>query len=732
MKGKIRISYAWCIAWILIVVLVMGTALCLFPLPLVKAEIGKQTITINSMKGAGSPTGYVGKTYASGETWANLISATTGSSSSNSWIEQESYSYSSTDKWKTQMRGCIAWNLVDSGLESLEGVSSVIVKIKFSHINYTFTNGNEPTFSLFLFSGTPENGWKGAIHNNDYNNLRPITRISSEIQGRTEYPEQTIITFPIWEDFWDDIFDFDNQCVYMAWGECTYDWTGIPPTWQNSKIWEGYWYCDATHTPQLIIEGLKETPDRTTCCGENAAVDEETTGFEKTDNITWGSLRCAYADESMCFTVAGDSGAALKLELRDSNGVLLASHTDSIRVDGYYHYSVDLPDSTEGIIRLNETNSAVSSKWGYISPSVSGNQPPNSIMSYDTGYPQYSYDFNKYCVKAGNIMKIHWLCTLEAGELSDASLRLWYLGDNTTVVYNQTLQYMLDNYYLNGNEDNDVMAAWRYAIFTMDDTGSGWNSYDGLVLNINRAYGWDTQGFYQPVVMDDTIGEELTETHSAYWYLSNCPVDGLLCRLDKSDYNSGADMEISFHAGDASKVKTDLNFLRVYILKSNGESLKALDRVVSSEETVINTTAPIAQGNYTARFTLQKADKTYVYAKDVNFTVAGGVEGEEEEEGAAKIGVDVLKDKLDSLLKQYNLDNPMGHWIVAVLAMFLLFVAFYKSKILRVVAPLCILAIMIVGNWLDIWIVALLGFGAGLTIWGIFRRGMSGSKGGEE
>lgn len=86
---------------------------------------------------------------------------------------------------------------------------------------------------------------------------------------------------------------------------------------------------------------------------------------------------------------------------------------------------------------------------------------------------------------------------------------------------------------------------------------------------------------------------------------------------------------------------------------------------------------------------------------------------------------------LDSLLALWGMDNDAGHWLIILAAMIITFVIAVRSEVLRVVLPLMCFGAGIAIGWLDLWLVSLLAFGAGLTLYSILRGKIQG-KGAKE
>ena len=125
-------------------------------------------------------------------------------------------------------------------------------------------------------------------------------------------------------------------------------------------------------------------------------------------------------------------------------------------------------------------------------------------------------------------------------------------------------------------------------------------------------------------------------------------------------------------------------------------------------------------GDYEMRFTFS-GDGSWSYIHDVPFTVEGGADLK-----PAGGLIDIIK----NWIVDFGLDNPAGYWLITLIGMVLLFLIAYKSSVIRVALPLVFLGGMMIWEFIDMWLIILLALGAGLTLFGIFRKKTHG--GGEE
>jgi hypothetical protein len=95
------------------------------------------------------------------------------------------------------------------------------------------------------------------------------------------------------------------------------------------------------------------------------------------------------------------------------------------------------------------------------------------------------------------------------------------------------------------------------------------------------------------------------------------------------------------------------------------------------------------------------------------FILSGG--GGSGDSGGAAAASGIWGGITDSL-SSVGLGNPMGRMMVVLAGMVVAAVVCGKNKTMRVVAPLGVLGIGIIGNWVPLWIVVVLAVGVGFAI----------------
>ncbi len=706
--------------YILMIILLMASALGILfnagSTP-ARAEIGQITVYPDITENA---TGVLDYQDINGEHWGDIKSEQYATSVSTTWVKSEIYCAEEPTEYMSIERSVICWDLGSANITSLDDISSVTVRLRYFSRQNTF-GGISPSVSLYRVTKPLHNGYGGNLSIYDYNNLVTNDRVSSQVFGYNEQATVTWVEFPIYQENIGDVLWVDNGYAYVALADVNYDENGNQPNWGSHHIVNMVFDGTGASHPILEIVKLGELPEIEIKTHDNDPIDITITGAEVADNITWSSPRAAYANEGMEFIVAGDSGAPVHLQLKDKNNSVLAEHTDSIRTNGFYYYQLDIPDATEGFVFMIETNFNIRSEWGYVSPAYDSSMASPYTYAGTTEYPQYDNAFSEYVVRAGDYLVYHWKTPLSVAELDDASFRIWYLNDSANELFNYTLADLNDIYFKCWSE-NDFLACLRFVVIALDTGGTGWSNYDGMAILLGLHYDWSTEGYYTVSIYEDGVGEYAVP-HSAFWYLNDVNQDGVFTSLDNSQYNAGQDITATLSAGDASKVRTELNLLTVQIFDAEENIVLSGDKPVVSRDTEVSLSAPMLNGDYTARFTLHKAGKSYEYVHDVGFTVKGGEGG-----GGGGGGTDGIIGSIGSWLERYGLDNAGGHWLALIIGMLALFALCYKSELMRVIFPLCLFATAIIFGWIDMWFVILLAFGAGIFIWSALRKKLAGGS----
>lgn len=482
--------------------------------------------------------------------------------------------------------------------------------------------------------------------------------------------------------------------------------------------------------PKISITYLAPPAERITAI--DIPENEATTTSLPTGNITdvsWITPRSAYADEAIGFDISGDAGTPIDCSLKDKDGNALFETTDSVRTNGHYYFTASVETDTSNFARCVVTQSSTTvitnSYWGYIAPSPGATMEINTTSCYDTDLTHYDYEISTFVLSPQELMKVHWYTNIDgSSELADYDLEIHHQGYSTDAIFSENLSYLKDNYWLNTDNNSDVLHI-RFMLFCMDGSVSGFNDYDGMIYSLNQTMSGDTYGFYVPTVLDGDTSEELTTPYDAYWYVPK-PSDAVLMSMVHTEYPDGGYPSVDISSGALGGVLSDLNLVELKVIPNIGDTATvADDSLYTTPQRIESEYEYVTSGNYVLRVELHQGQCSFRYIRDMSFIV-----GETEDEpGTGEQVIKNFQDWIEEFLYRFGLNNDMGHWIVIIFAMACLFLATYKSPVIRVVLPLMVLGVAIVAKWLDIWIIVLLAMGAGLTIWGILRRRMSGGGG---
>lgn len=514
----------------------------------------------------------------------------------------------------------------------------------------------------------------------------------------------------------------ENDMVYF-YVATTKHMTNSQPAWSYGPYYMNIQCDDYTdeNKPKMVISYVADADARTTTVPANGALD---TGGDSVTSIEWGSPRCAYSDEDIYFKVIGDGGSAIEIELIDINGEVLNSCLDEIRVDDNYDWTAKVAGSFSGFVKAVERNYEVSSEWGYIALSPDSSEQTLWTYTRYTEHPQYEVVFADYIVQDETLAVVHWKTNIDgATELADFDFELWHKGmtDEGYIVYSEALSDIADNYYGHVDTDNDAMCHWRYMLFSMN-AGSGFDDMDGLIYDLDISLAEVSEGFYQPVIYETGVAE-LTETHSSVWYL---PVGdtGVYYTLDKAQYAKSGRMVLTLYSSVASHVRENFRDITIEIMDEGGSVYSSYGVYLDVVNEVKEMTAPVADGNYIVRVELTGQDVSWSYIKDLSFTVGSGGSAAID---AAEEGRQLLA-KMEGSLDNVGMNNSVGHWVVMLLFMLLVFYVARKSETMRVVLPLLVFGLAMVMGWVEQWIAILLIIVAGAVIAGITRKALGGGR----
>lgn len=505
-------------------------------------------------------------------------------------------------------------------------------------------------------------------------------------------------------------------------------------TLHSSKKDFRYLYC-ANHTyatGEYTYDGwggylsISQVSNRNAVIDENDDVDTVTDGTEEVNAVDWITPRCAYADEDIGFLVTGDSGAEIDMKLYDGNGVEIDVVADSVRVDGYYRWTVEVPPSQKGFIRAYENNSGIYSDWGYCMPEPEEDQVANSVQALNADYPQWFEPWYKYRAIGNTVMVYHYKVAVSTSDFSEYSFRLWHLGDSGSEVYNETLADICDDYFCN-DADNDSMAQWRYMLFSFNGGDLGLNDRDGLIQDLEIEYSYSTSGFYQGLVYEDGVAG-LTDTKTCYWY-NKYNNDGITWQINSANLGIGNELTITLDTGDYSHILTELSTVDVELYIGDEDNIGTLlytydDEILTDNMHVFDLELPSWVDDYYIKLTMHGSSSyNHVMAIPISVTSSGG-------DGSAFSEWFDLLGKFDESMGNFGLGGSAGHIFLMCIGMVGSFIIFHKSRLMRIIIPVSIFALSMAMGWVPVWMFVLIAMGAGLLVTLGITKVITGNRGG--
>ena len=646
-------------------------------------------------------------------TWDNAVNSNIGRV-----YATEGYTNGIFAGWDCQTLGSTKFILYEaifgfdvSGIPEGSEIVSSVIKLRSK------AKKNEGGWEMYMsiYKGTP--GLDHSIDGEDWDNAYDAG--AKRIGSIESYDDIAIEEYHSWDilslnDGLDYISSPDENGYVWVYFASTNHMLNYSPGFQvgfdlRVEFYLTSWGVDHRPILEITYQGAAETRQ------ENIEIPTNTSkgSHEESDEVTsisWITPRTAYSDETIGLDVEGDIGAYVEIELRDEAGIVLDSLSDEVRDNGHYYWSAEVGNNVKGFVRAFEKTDSIYSKWGYAYP-MSGSQALNTTMCVDTDVPHNTRSFSDFMVKGGDLMVVHWKTNIDGDtELADHKVDIYHNGYYSDSIYSELLSGLQSSYFecTDGNKD---LLHWRYMLFVMDGSGAGFDDYDGLVIDLEQPMGGSTYGFYVPTIYKVSESAELTIAKDAYWYIPKVG-DGVAESMVSSSVEGGGKPAVNIRVGDLCEVLGSLNKVLLTIVTPDDDLFNAgADTLEQNSQEFESNVALSEEGDYLLRVELYQGHTSFRYTKDLSFKVGegGGIT-----EGA---GEDILH-----VLDLFGLDNTVGHWIVLLVLMVGGFILCRKSQILRVVVPLVVLAIAIVMNWIDTWIIVLLALGAGVTIFSLLRK----------
>lgn len=653
--------------------------------------------------------------------------------------------YSSLDQWDDMHNGSATWedtNFLVGWQEYLPGgdewqVNNGLVGFNAPYYIGTYDSGYVYIYIssiqytvpwdavLALYMGTLDN--TPTVTNADWDNAydQGSVRIS-DYRRMQDYAADEFIKFRLLDiPETEPYLEGDAHGVVWFWVLTTNYSINIEPPQSGNETWsksEQYYHetVDGNRPKLEIFYQSEENSRDSEPVGPNAGltISENTTGI--TDNITWQSTRCAYADEDLQFIVEGTPGTPIALKLLKRDSTELNSVTTWIQDDGIYYWSPDMPSDTDSFVIVYDMNSGVSSSYGYVSPSPDESQDKLSVMAVDTLNNHSVKEMSYFITNVSDRMAFHWRTNIDGDtELANYDINIYKNGDYGQPVYTLSFQSLADDYF-SVSANNTSQLHWRYALFTMDGE-SGFNDFEGLIIDLNQEPSYTNRGFYTLAITDNGTDNAITSPKDAYWYIGK-ESDGVV--LSTRDMTDTVYMDII--VGDPCKVKDDLSGVEAYLILPDGSLTWEHIGSVSATSSYLNLESyPHGTGDWYAHIEFSGANTDFVYIRDILLNFVSQEEPTVIPPGGG------IKERAEEQMTDWGLDNTAGRWTIIVVAMLLFFGIFYRSELMRVMMPLLILALGIIYEWTDIWLIVLLALGAGLTLFGLLRKKVAGGGGGQ-
>lgn len=703
-------------------------------IPLLPAGI--VTMPVNATVGYTSVniTGYSWDVYqgaaTTGEIWPLLFNATNADGISDAaGFAANIFSGTWVDKYYRAGRGIIRFDL-----SSIPAGASVVSAKIWTNIIASPAGGVWPDDYIGFYRISIA----GAVPLvSEWNNGKAVKNSIAGIKKFTSLPTSyTWISWPIFKSDLSYILTPQSGTYSWACFMSGYDLFDVPITWQswkNQTVGTG-----AQSQCKLEVKYATPAASRTMNVLANAAdFTGVLLGTENVTAISWLTPRAAFADDinGMGWRFEGDPGAAFSYSVSSDKGELIVSGNNTIKSNGYYYLYSTVPVTWEGWLRSKSTDLQLNtcySVWGRCETPPNINQRLLTVSALDTEYPQYDYDFSRYMIYKNGIGYLYWKTNLETADMANYHIKLMAGGDQLNATsWNATMQYLNEYYFLTKDTNNYDMAHWRYLAFTPYISTTGFNTYDGFIINAGQDYSLTQTGFWQGAIRLNTDNSTLTYTDSAYFYLNDI-AQGVSITFDGYKVAPSSEIQATINIGAHSQISTRLKYLQITLFNDLGEVAGSGTGFVSIGANKVTFSAPLIVGSYQARFEFY--DDTlvpdYRYIKDVAFTVvAAGATGAIVP-GEVPGGTGFLA-WLNSLLDSKGMNNTAGHWIIVILLCVLVaaIIGVYgKMPLVATVIDILIFGLAIYIKWIDTWIIALLAIAAGFTIYRMFKKNTGESK----
>ena len=505
--------------------------------------------------------------------------------------------------------------------------------------------------------------------------------------------------------------EIHNDGYTVMWARSVVEAISYEPSWIDVAC-ASYISVDTSYgggeEPQLVVEYVTPISPRVV-----TAVDNEAPGGAGDDltDIIWLTPRCAFDDEEVKVQVNGEAGCPFILKATNGSQVI-DTVTDAIKSDGKFQYKFNLAGYAGKFrIEAKETTTGhtdtIVSTWGWSEQFVDAGSCKTWAKYLEEESASWRRAEKDYRIASETeVLKFYWLSNMLEAEIPDCELDIRQAGATQQSVYNSTLADLLDDYYECEESDNDNLVSSRYILASMGDVA---DDLDGLIIDLDIALVNSAKGIYYANISQ--LEEYKLEAISGYLYMGIGELKITEEYIGFGDYNVQIvnDINIGFQA----------NLSEITVEVKEGDQVRQTTLEVLDSSNKVVTSHWLGEGDWSLLLTLGESGENFEYKRLWDATQGPG--GEEGGGGGGGLpgGVDDIWDWLT---------EGVGRWVLLILCISLEALIFHKHKEVVVILACCLLAVWIVLEWVDLWLVVLLALGAGLSVWAMLRRKTQGGN----
>ena len=497
----------------------------------------------------------------------------------------------------------------------------------------------------------------------------------------------------------------------VMWARSVAEAIGYEPSWAGSNA-ASYIKVDTAYgggyEPELVVEYTTGNSSRTVATNTNAG--EGGSGNDLTE-INWMTPRCIWDDETPGFEILGEAGCPFRAKV--TNGALTIAEItgQTIKTDGTYYWYPDIQGYSGNKLRCEATETTaghtdtILSTWGWSESYVDAGACESWSKYMEQKESSWRRSEKDYRIGGpAEVLKFYWASNMVEGDIADCELDLRQAGATQRSIYNSTIADLLDNYYLCEDADNDNLISSRYILASMGDVT---DTLDGLIIDLDNSLVNANKGIYYLNISQ--LDDYKLDAVSGYLYMAQNELSITESYEGEGDYQVAIDnsVNIGFQA----------NLSAISLEIKEGElSRQTTDDTLDSSAKIIMAHW-LGEGDWNLLLTLSKTGENFEYRRLWDATQGPGGE-----EGGGGGGFPMPGDWWDWLT------TGVGRWVLLILCIALEALMFHKHKEVVVILACCLLAVWIVLEWVDLWLVVLLALGAGLSVWAMLRRKTQGGN----